>query len=342
MYLNFTYKIAKSQFLSYGKDINMEQNFEKKHSIERVVGVDKEEKEGVKEVVAEEFEKQNIGELRKLEVRKTPEQIEIINLVNKGTNELLVKYKLPKFDIPSKNVHLFSKEDYREKRQETGEGPGPGHFSPEYQAVFSEIKESKVAFAKHLYHEFVHFKSYQAAQRTLEGELDLYRVGLTVYSRDGKRRYFRGLNDAITEELVKRFYFEKIKINPIFKEEVDEIEKVREIWLAKAKTKEEKEDAMDIARLEPKEKESVKGVFTFSFQEQRQMFNNLLDKLYGHNKRDFKDREELFELFVKSMLSGNLLSVGKLVDRTFGKGVFRKIGELDNDIKKQKEFVKTL
>jgi len=72
------------------------------------------------------------------------------------------------------------------------------------------------------------------------------------------------------------------------------------------------------------------------------MLNDLLDKLYQKNQDKFKDREQVFDVFAKSMLSGNLLPVGRLVDRTLGKGTFRKIGELDKDIQKQKEFIEKL
>lgn len=317
-------------------------NFEKKHSMERVVGVDKKEKEAIKEVVAEEFEKQDIADIKGIELEKTPEEIQIIDLVNEETNKLLARYDLPKFDIPPKNVHLLDRESYRKIRGLRDTRPGSAHFDPKHQTVLLGKRESRVAFAKEIFHEFIHFKSYQAAQRTLEGDLDLYRVGLTVYSRDGKRRYFSNLNDAVTEELSKRFYFQKIKNDPFFKEEVEEIEKVRKIFLAKAKTDKERKDAMDIARLEPKKEKNIKGVFSFSFQREREVLNNLLDKLYEQNREDFRDREEIFELFTKSMLSGNLLPIGKLIDRAFGKGTFRKIGELDDNIEEQSKFVQNL
>ena len=38
-------------------------------------------------------------------------------MVNKETDKLLAKYNLPKFDISSKNVHLFNKDTYRKIRE---------------------------------------------------------------------------------------------------------------------------------------------------------------------------------------------------------------------------------
>jgi hypothetical protein len=330
----------------------MEENFEKKHSIERVVGTSKEEEREIKKIAAQIFEEQDIKELKKIELKKTPKQIEIINLVNEETNELLAKYNLPKFDIPHKNVHLLDKDIYKRtyKRKEE-EKPDTGHFKPSDQAIFVSKFDSKLGITKLIYHEFIHFKSYQASRINYEGDIKSYRFGMGVYSPDGRICYFNNLNEAVTEELCKRFYLQKLKNNPFFKDEIEKIEEVRKIFLSVAKTDKEKEEAMDISMLEPEKKKGLKkilsfkkveGIFTFSHQKERETFNKLVDKLYQRNQKDFKNREEIFELFAKSMLGGNLLPVGKLVDRTFDKGTFRKIGELDNDIDKQSEFIKKL
>jgi len=108
----------------------IKQNFEKKSSIERVIGATKEQEEEIKEIHAQEFAKQNIEELKDIEFEKTQEQIKIIDSVNEETNKLLAKYNLPKFDIPADNIHLIDKEAY-EKLKKPEEG-GATHFSPRY------------------------------------------------------------------------------------------------------------------------------------------------------------------------------------------------------------------
>jgi hypothetical protein len=42
------------------------------------------------------------------------------------------------------------------------------------------------------------------------------------------------------------------------------------------------------------------------------------------------------------MFSKNLLAVGKLIDKTFGGGTFRKIGRLDSDPEKLLKFISSL
>jgi hypothetical protein len=68
----------------------------------------------------------------------------------------------------------------------------------------------------------------------------------------------------------------------------------------------------------------------------------LLDKLYEKNTDQFSNREEVFNVFAKAMLTGNILPLGRLVDGTFGRGTLRKIGELDHDVQALEEFVESL
>jgi len=80
----------------------------------------------------------------------------------------------------------------------------------------------------------------------------------------------------------------------------------------------------------------------FDYEEQRSIFNTLVDTLYERNKNDFKSRDEVFDMFVKAHFTGNIYELGKMIDRSFGKGTFRKIGELDKDTEEQEKFIKLL
>lgn len=67
-----------------------------------------------------------------------------------------------------------------------------------------------------------------------------------------------------------------------------------------------------------------------------------IDTLYEHNKNNFNNREEILTMFVKNVFTGNMYELGKLVDKTFGKGTLRKIGKLDAHIEEQEKFIKSL
>ena len=98
-----------------------------------------------------------------------------------------------------------------------------------------------------------------------------------------------------------------------------------------------KRDKVDIKRV----KETVAGIKTdgsggykwvsYPYHDERQQFNALVDELYVKNKDDFESREQVFDLFANATLTGRLLTVARLIEKTFGKGSFRMIGERSAD-----------
>jgi hypothetical protein len=78
------------------------------------------------------------------------------------------------------------------------------------------------------------------------------------------------------------------------------------------------------------------------YPQERKIFNILLDKLYQKNTDRFSNREEVFAIFTKAKLTGNILPLGRLVDETFGRGTLRRLGELDHDTQVLEEFVESL
>jgi len=67
----------------------------------------------------------------------------------------------------------------------------------------------------------------------------------------------------------------------------------------------------------------------------------LSNKLFEKNQDKFQSESEVKEIFRKSRFTGDLLELGRLIDKTFGKGTFRKIGEI-NDDKQARKFIKNL
>jgi hypothetical protein len=184
----------------------------------------------------------------------------------------------------------------------------------------------------------MHFKSYQSIQITDQKRIELYRLGFIVNSHNRRDRYFQNINEAITEKLSKQFYNYELKSTPLFQAEIEDAERLREHSLAAAKNLAETEDAIDIFQADF----NNHTFECFSYLEQRRALDELIDKLFFKNREEFRSRKQISDMFVKAMLGGNILPIGKLIDRTFGKGTFRKIGELDAEPEKLKEFVDAL
>ncbi|MFZ1626673.1 MAG: hypothetical protein WAT81_02600 [Candidatus Moraniibacteriota bacterium] len=69
---------------------------------------------------------------------------------------------------------------------------------------------------------------------------------------------------------------------------------------------------------------------SFTYVPERRILVSLIEKLMQKNQGEFTDRDELFDMFAAAMLTGNILPIGKLIDRSFGAGTFRAIGEIEN------------
>ncbi|MDO8515655.1 MAG: hypothetical protein Q7S28_00195 [bacterium] len=329
-----------------------------KSSFERVVGnVPEEEKKEILEKMRERFDDQIFNELAGKEREKTPEESEIIALANEATNALRREYGLADFDVPQDNIHIIKTNEWPEYAEDH-----TAFYSSQMQAIAMQEQFSRSILLTHVIHELVHFKSYNAMQVTLTQdpklrELRPYRGGLEIHKRDSDSVYFNNLNEAITEDITKELAINILQEHPLFKEELEQTKELAarysdisdengnefftdDLYRATLLDKTTWKDA--IARVFNKERSRKVEGKEFTYQKQREILSTLALKIFEHNKEQFNDTDEVMRMFAKSMLTGNILSLGKLIDTTFGKGTFRKIGELDADIEKQRKFVDSL
>ena len=324
-----------------------------KSSFERVVGnVSDVEKEKILHEMDEQFDDQEFRDLVGKEREKTSEELQIIQLANRATNEVRRKYGLRDFEVPAENIHVI-KEDEWPKRWR-----GSAEYAARLQGVAMREEHSNIAFSQKTVHEMLHFKSYNALQviGSEHPQMDDYRVGLTVNTRDGKVRYFTNLNEAVTEEMTKEIVF-RIKDDVLFEKEVEQTLALADRYPNMVTADGKKLFNNDTYYAEFMDKETVRDVIgrffgtersrtvashEFSYKRERRILSVLIDKLFERNPKEFHEPDEVMDIFREGMMTGNLLRLGKLIDGTFGAGTLRRIGELDSDIEAQKEFVNLL
>ena len=313
-------------------------------SIENVFGknLTEENKQEIQKSYENIFRNQSFEELKSIEKGKTPEQLEMVSLANKATNEIQRHYGPPDFDVPEKNIHVIKADKWRSK--------GGALFVANNQAIAIKETDVRLQFAKHIIHEMIHFKSYGAAHvREKDRVLDDYRCGLTVYAREDGTRYLGNLNEAVTEELAKRVMLKELE-NPIFQKEVKETERIKQKYpnpIDEEGNPFFTEDTYEAHIAGAKGKNIMIETENFTYQKERNILWTLIDKIHisdsrlGENRK-FKDREEIFQMFARAAMTGNLLPLGRTVEKMFGKGTLQKIGKLDSDLKKQKVFIEDL
>jgi hypothetical protein len=155
--------------------------------------------------------------------------------------------------------------------------------------------------------------------RAGEKELLVRRIGLNIFDDVNARRFFRDLDEAIIEELTKRFdsrYFGQIVS---LSEEYSERKKIRS-----GVNNPEEIAAVLTSQLENGEWQSE--IIGYAYKKQRDRLNVLVKETYERNSGHFTSTEEVFKVFAEAVLSGRLLELARLIDQTFGRGTFRKLG----------------
>ena len=312
--------------------------------INRVVGFEPDKEEELLQYFKNRFETNSFDSKER---NKTPEQQELIERINHEMRDFLAQYGVDSIKVSAKNIHILDKSKFTEEELQKIQqqfGTENGFYSALKQgvAIMKDYDVSKLYFLQTLVHELLHlqgFYSYQksekeAADLTLEKQGDsvsvnIRRSGFSIGTTDGKRLLFHKLNESVITELEIRFEDRYIAQWPELQEEIS----ARNEYIKQVA----KRDEVNIERV----KETVAWVKTdgsggyrwvsYPYHVERQQFNALVDELYEKNKDDFESREQVFDLFADATLTGRLLPVARLIEKTFGKGSFRMIGERSAD-----------
>lgn len=267
---------------------------EKMPHVDRAVGAPKDKQQELEEAIAKVYEKRGNAKIEGVEVEKSRRDLEIIDFVSKAVSDYQKRYGRKKdISIPLEKIHVL--EDGGTEKFTEGRLSEGAHATT-YGSILADRKESDVDFALRIFHELFHLKSYKALQITKtkkpeDGELEAYRAGISITTRDGEKVYFQDLEEAVITMMTERFYKEHVLTSDLFKQE------------AESKAPE------------------------FSRSREKDKLEKLVEELWQNNQNQFGNKEEVLDLFIDAQVNGNLLKIGRLIEKTFGKGSFRKIGE---------------
>ena len=316
---------------------------EKFSSIDRVIGaIPDDDKNDIIEESKKAFREQNPGvdeeTRRSIEIEKTENQIQIIGFANNLTNNLLRRLGLPEFNIPPRNIHLVRQDFLDAHRTDTA-----GVYSSIWQSIAIGETETDLAFAHEVIHEMLHFKSHGALQISTNGELTEYRSGLSATDRAGEKSYLSGLNEAAVEVLTKAAINQLIEGEPLFAAEVQKTERAKVLF--EGQVKEDGEPVIDDDVYYATGYADGNGghysIQTFSYRDERKALDAIADKISEKSHGEY-DYNNVSQRILKGMFQGNLLPLAKLIEKTLGKGAFRKIVELDEDPTELRKYIESL
>lgn len=248
----------------------------------------------VKEILREVFYKNAPEVIESLESPKTERDYYLISLATKSVKAFAKELGRNNFaELPTENIHFLidgGVEKFTEGRLKVG-----SHATVLGQILIDRRDDLSTIITT--FHELWHaLASYQAIQIKTDGSLDWYRSGFSSKSRDGKEEWFYRIDEALTGLMTEKF------VDTVLKNDV-EFTKIIEDRVIK-------NEAIDTTRLG-----------------EAKAFRQIVDEVYEKNKNNFQTKEDIIRIFFIGQVTGNIMPVARLLEKTFGKGAFRKLGE---------------
>ncbi|HBH71656.1 MAG: hypothetical protein UU88_C0002G0059 [Parcubacteria group bacterium GW2011_GWC1_42_11] len=284
------------------------------------------------------FDSLNIEErnqLEEFEYPKTEKELACIDFANKETNELMKDAGIEPYDIPVENFHIIPSELYKKAYR----GSGVAVATIRQQGILFNgdvFRDNPAHFGVVALHETLHLKSHLSLEVKERGEkikTTPYRHGVSVLSlqeydkRQEFHEHFRGLHEAIVSVQEKKS-FTKFLESPWMSEERK--------WLLSDEAQSLKKDVSqkkgipedDIIWVGKKDKEDWE---TVSYPKQRMVLDLVCKEIQEQFPEQYQNSDEVFKEFLKSHFTGQLLHIARLVEKTFGEGSFRVLGNMGTD-----------
>lgn len=313
-----------------------EKTLERKTTISRVLMKNAEDEEKALELFADVFEEQRIAHFER---EKTEDETEIIHAVFEKMKGFVENYGATYTDITDKHVHIvdpkkLSKNDWKVLRSEDGIILSGWHLTVMQNVFINRYRhDDLVTFATILAHELIHMQNFQSMNaQWKDDEKDTLhfhrrREGMTIYSssdeKDDVHVYFHWLEEAVTQELTRRFAVENFEDMPGLAHPLN----YREDNLPHLS----KADLFSDSYIRTIHKRGFEGIVKWgdsrTYVKERNVLNDLIDQIYQKNADQFSSREDVFAVFAKAHFTGRLLPMTRLIEKTMGKGYLRKLAE---------------
>jgi hypothetical protein len=161
------------------------------------------------------------------------------------------------------------------------------------------------------------------------GEIDIsqYRDGVSTRGtpESKKGEHFAGLHEAIVASLEKRVFSDLLE-SPLFSREkmIRDTPNMNKYYAEMAESG--RYPADDISAIY--DIDGGTEVRRFSYWELRGVLQFVCEQIAQEKVDRFVSAEAVLDRFFAAHFTGNLLEIGRLVEQTFGKGSFRRLGEM--------------
>lgn len=288
----------------------MESFNERQSGVSKVIASSERNKDDILKFFKEQFDNQVPANWESL---KTRDDLRTGEIVLSEMNDFVKLYGGYMPPVTKEHLHSVSEID-RDVHAPAIKG-GAGYL-PEYQRIYVVESYGNSNFLKGhvLAHELLHFSSFQSyVTQELHDVVAITprRRGLEMINSDNTGGFFGKLDEAVIEELAITFTNKYLTKNE---------------WLRKDF---ENHTGYSNGIFEIERGENGDSVFvSHAYEKERVSLRHLVNDLFERNKDKFSVPDEVFLLFAKGALTGKVLELARLIENTYGKGWFRKIGEM--------------
>ncbi len=308
------------------KKFNIENNNKsetKESAIQRVINLSEKEEQNALEMAREIF---LAPEKLPIEREKTEKETQIIQDLLAKLPEFLGEYEIEPLSLTLDHIHVVNTDLLsKKKRRDSGMSEKcDGVYMENRQGIIVLDSDDDLTFAERLAHECLHANSFTSFTAQ-NNEFKLRRIGLTVIDKEGKR-YFNCLNEAITEELTKKFDKEYFNQMPSLSDATKERQKF--IDLIKSENPNANTDEIKSVKTIQKPNGMWQTIISeYVDKSGRKHLLSLVNEIYEQNKTKFTSPKDVFQLFAKAIFTGQLLEISRLIEDTFGKDSLRQLAE---------------
>ncbi len=276
-------------------------------------------------------------QFEKLEYPKSEKELALIQFANEETSRLMQEAGIEPYDVPVDNFHIIPPELFKKA---ASDDVTAAVFNTKQGIIFDaqHFRDNPVNFGAVALHELLHLKAHFSMEVQEEDDKvskTPYREGVAIralqrYRYHGKdHQHFAGLGEAIVAETEKRF-LAKLLDHPELATEKK--------WLMSDEAKEMKRKLVeergipedDIIWVGKKSNDDWEAV---SYPRQRDVLSYVCAEIQKQFPNEYQDADDVYKIFLKAHFTGQLLLLGRLVEKTFGGGSFRLLGNMDTDSK---------
>lgn len=300
----------------------MENTSQEQSPIRRIIGIPEDEENSVLIETRRLFKNQ---EKLPYEREKTERESRIIDGVLSLFPKFLEEYGITALPFVKNHIHIAEKEEYaRADKNEADNAIDKigGFYNVNLQAVVVFPSRDDLLFAGRVAHEMIHGNSFSSLEN-VDGSFKARRIGLSMVDAEGSG-YFHYMNEALTEELAKRFDKKYFEYMPPLKEATAK----KKDFIANIKNpRPEIEDVRSVISEQMRDGMWRTTIKEYEYAEERKDFLKLINDLHEKNREQSHSSEDIFRMFVRAAFTGRVLELARFIEDAFGDGSFSEFGK---------------